>query len=169
MVCFCVGGKREHLPTAAWSHCCHGQGHTMKQKETGSGVFRNDWLNAPVDATSENVLFWCFGFIEMWCQFIRLPGRKLVISLCQTRISTHRHYSHSTKCPGVPSPASGLVCPPPFPHPWGTRLIIVKIPIRGIGGGLIYCTFDIFALSGTDSLSPHLQLSRAFAKNLVSK
>lgn len=72
-------------------------------------------------------------------------------------------------CPLSPSPASGLVCPPPFPHPSGARLIIVRIPIRGIGGGLIYCTFDIYALSGADSLSPHPQLSRALAKKLVSK
>lgn len=60
--------------------------------------------------------------------FICLAGT--VISLCQTGLSTQRHYSHSTQCPGVPSPASGLLWPPPFSHPWGASLIIVRIPIR---------------------------------------
>lgn len=131
MSCFCVGGKREHLPPTAWRYRCHGQGHRMNQMEISSRVFINEsWLNAPVDATSETLLFWCFSFIEIWFQFIQSSGRKLVISLCQTRISMQRHYSPSTQCPAAPSPASGLLRPPPFPHPWGKNLIIVRIPIR---------------------------------------
>lgn len=64
-----------YLYLAAWSHCCHGQGHRKKHKgDKQRGIHKWVWLNAPVDATSENMLFWCFGFIEMWFQFIHLPA-----------------------------------------------------------------------------------------------
>lgn len=130
MSCFCVGQKGAFTYNSmkiplSWPRT---QNETKGDKQ--QGIHKWVRLNAPVDATSETLLFWCLSFIEIWFQFIQSPGTKLVISLCQTRISMQRHYSHSTQCPAVPSPASGLLCPPPFSHPWGTNLIIVRIPIR---------------------------------------
>lgn len=75
MACFCVGGKREYLRTAAWSQRCHGQGHRMKQKgDKQQGIHKWVRLNAPVDATSEKLLFFFFDVLALFL-LIGLPGR----------------------------------------------------------------------------------------------